>query len=359
MSKTKFVTASFRKALALVSQATPKTSPLPIITMVRVRLACMSGSDTKTQITAPVEGTGDPIDICMPPDKLRAAVEAAGEFITLSMKGSACEVVSGKHKFKIQTLPGADYPVMAIGKAVAEFDGSAEMNDTLSRVSNFAADPTDVRYYLHGVRMENDAQGFTVIATNGHGMAYRSIERPTAKPFSCLLPTAACSLLAKSQPGRWIVTDGQAVIANDDGEMIFTLINGIFPEWQRVKVKGNATASFKRRELDEVIGLSVKMSQDRKAPAMMLSQDGTALLCESARSADGQGLDTSIELTDVEGIPLKVGVNMMLLGRSLKCITSDMVRLVWMGNASDDSLQSGLGLESDDGMRTVVMPMRI
>lgn len=100
----------------------------------------------------------------------------------------------------------------------------------------------DIRYYLKGVHLEVTASGHLhIVSTNGHGLFAGKIEKPlwTSEPlpggFTLTIPTDAIKTAAKSKTKHLALTDlgnGRYSL----GDVMFTPIDGKFPDWRRVAV---------------------------------------------------------------------------------------------------------------------------
>lgn len=97
----------------------------------------------------------------------------------------------------------------------------------------------DVRYYLNSVKLEFKAGTLTLIATDGHRMAWAEVEAPDMPDAEYLLNGADIDTLLKVIKSG---NDDVMVRADDDsvmfavrpGKAYCNLVDGKFPDWRRV-----------------------------------------------------------------------------------------------------------------------------
>lgn len=100
----------------------------------------------------------------------------------------------------------------------------------------------DVRYYLNAVKLEIDNETMTIIATDGHRMAWAEIEAPGMKAGEYLVNGAdidtALKAMKANSTGAVVLnpidTAGYLTLENNDGEVFCRLVDGKFPDWRRV-----------------------------------------------------------------------------------------------------------------------------
>lgn len=170
-----FDTKDFERALSTVSRVIQR-STIPVLGMVRVQAdehgARLIATNLEAQITAEIEPQGKKlaIDLCIPLDRLQAAMKVAGPTITIKTANGKANIKTGSSNLNPPAQPGADMPLMAVeGDALVEFD-SDWIAGAIDRVAYLAPDK-DTRTYLNGVYLESTGSELVAVATNGHALA--------------------------------------------------------------------------------------------------------------------------------------------------------------------------------------------
>lgn len=98
----------------------------------------------------------------------------------------------------------------------------------------------DVRYYLNGLHVVQDARGTIVEATDGHVLGMLRVDdKPHAKPASVIMPTDALKTLrGTKREGDQLIefsVSGEYVTASRGGTVsTFKAVEGRFPDCRRV-----------------------------------------------------------------------------------------------------------------------------
>jgi DNA polymerase-3 subunit beta len=156
---------------------------LPILANVLIRKTGnsvqLTTSDLEIQIRTTVEMDGDAgnftttvgarkvIDILrtMPSDQ------------TVSIESSQAKLIlkGGKSKFTLQTLPAEDFPLVQEAASFGPVFSVPQkvLKDLLNQVS-FAMAVHDIRYYLNGILFVAEGKQLSLVATDGHRLAFAS-----------------------------------------------------------------------------------------------------------------------------------------------------------------------------------------
>src|SRR3954468_9133272 len=101
---------------------------------------------------------------------------------TVSLESSANKLVlkGGKSRFTLQTLPAEDFPLVqeaaSFGPAFAV--PQKTLKDLLAQVS-FAMAVHDIRYYHNGILFVAEGKTLSLVATDGHRLAFASAQLAT------------------------------------------------------------------------------------------------------------------------------------------------------------------------------------
>jgi len=137
----------------------------------------MTTSDQEIQIRATTDLGGDAQDvrITVGAHKLMDILKTmpGDQSVSLEMQPDKLLLKGGKSRFILQTLSADDFPLV---KEAEEFAGAfavpqKTLKDLLAQVS-FAMAVQDIRYYLNGILFVAHEQSLTLVATDGHRLAY-------------------------------------------------------------------------------------------------------------------------------------------------------------------------------------------
>ena len=134
--------------------------------------------------------------------------------------------------------------------------------------------------------------------------------------------------------------------------LISKLIDGTFPDYQRVIPQGNGKiATVNRIDLAKAVDrVSTIASERGKAVKFSFATDR---LTVSVQDADG---GTAIDELDIayEGEPLDIGFNARYVGDTLGILDSETVSI-----AMDQPGSPAICKPTTDGLLTILMPMRV
>lgn len=269
----------------------------------------------------------------------------AGSDVSLELESDVLTVRSGRSRFKLQTLPVDDFPAFPAGGFDVEFD--VDLASLVAPVS-FAMSGDDVRYYLQGVYFHTAEGRLAAVATDGHRLS-RHYGNPRDHFEGVILPRKLVSILPKG-PVRVSLSRTKARIATDDTTITSKLIDGTFPDYQRVIPTGNdkivlASIAELRTAVERV---STVATERGRAVKLEIAPGQIAL---SVRG-DAEATD-SIE-ADYSGEPIEIGFNAAYISELLGNLTGETVRIA-LNDAGSPTIFTG----GDENLLTVCMPMRV
>jgi len=274
------------------------------------------------------------------------------------------QLSSGRSRFTLSCLPIDDFPVLSGGELAHEFTLTVAEVKALVDKTKFAISTEETRYYLNGIYVHaaerNGAQVLRAVATDGHRLA--SVEIPLPDGASgipgVIVPRKTVSELRK------LVDETTADIAVglsetkirfsfEDTVLTSKLIDGTFPDYQRVIPEGNdkkldvETKGF-AAAVDRVSAIS---SEKSRAVKLNIA---SGILTLSASSPEDGGATEEIEV-DYQGDVLEVGFNAGYLLDIVRQIEGSNARML-MADAASPTIFSEV---DDPGVLYVLMPMRV
>jgi len=354
--------------LQSVAGIVEKRHTLPILSNVLIekqgeRLT-MLATDIEIQIRATTSGNlvGEDASITVAARKLQDILRALpdGTDINLTLEDKRLTVKSGKSRFSLQTLPAADYPRMnpPEGDNAHITVSQKTFKHQLAQVS-YAMAQQDIRYYLNGLLLIIEGNELRMVATDGHRLAYAAsaIESELPRTEAILPRKTVLELsrqLADSDDALEIVLAGnQAVFRFGSIELVSKLIDGKFPDYERVIPQGHPKQlSFDRAVLQSALTRAAILTNDKFRGVRLILENG--LLRIISTNAEQEEAQEELEI-DYQGEALDIGFNVTYLVDVLHSTNSDTV--IWHFN--DGNSSALLTLPEDSNFKYVVMPMRI
>ena len=369
--------AALLKALAHVQSVVEKRNTIPILANVMIRVAdgklALTATDMEIAIVEDVPASTSRNGAATAPaatlyEIVRKLPETAE--IELDHPGGDAQLAlrAGRYATSLVVLPVEDFPSMTAGALPHRFNLSAQQLRGLIDRTRFAISTEETRYYLNGIYLHAaDSDGTKVlraVATDGHRLA--RVEEP--------LPEGAGGIPGVIIPRKTVAelrklldeVTGNVEVALSDTRIQFhvdavrltsKLIDGTFPEYERVIPRGNdKILRVNKKEFADAVARVAAISAERSRPVKLaVSHD---LLVLSAASPD---LGTATEELDEGRVsydsgPLEIGFQ----ARYLNDITDQVedrgqVEFCF----ADGSAPTVVRDAADASALYVLMPMRV
>lgn len=270
----------------------------------------------------------------------------AGSDVSLELDGDTLTVKSGRSRFRLATLPVEDFPSFAAGGFDVEFDVDLA---ALVAPTQFAMSTEMTRYYLCGVFLHNPGSALVAVATDGHRLSRHT--GPFLASFDgVILPRKLVSILPKGTV-TVSLSSTKARIATDDTTITSKLIDGAFPDYQRVIPTGNDKIVLADRKAlaTAVERVSTVATERGRAVKLEIAPGQIAL------SVRGDAVATDAVEADYSGEPIEIGFNAAYLTELLANLSGDTVRIA-LNDGGSPTLFSAPG---DETLLAVLMPMRV
>jgi DNA polymerase III subunit beta len=267
----------------------------------------------------------------------------------------------GKSRFTLQTLPIEDFPLV---QETADFGPvfsipQKTLKALLNQVS-FAMAVHDIRYFLNGVLFSVDGGKLSIVATDGHRLAYADSELAQEMPHkqAVIIPRKTVLELQR------LLSDSDGMIdiqfANNQAKLIFgemefvtKLVEGNFPDYHRVIPSNHQNVIILERLtlLSMLKRIAIMTSDKFKGVRLNI---GPGLLGVAASNAEQEEATDEMDV-DYDGDIIDIGFNVTYLIDVLTNITDRQVKIV-LADANSSAL---FMLPQNDTFKYVVMPMRI
>jgi DNA polymerase III subunit beta len=292
-------------------------------------------------------------------DILRALPES-GE-VTLSTTAKKMTVQSGKSRFNLQTLAAEDFPTVAQPESyLASFALPQKTLKHLIGMVHFSMAQQDIRYYLNGLLLVVDGKQVIAVATDGHRLAYCAVETDTVSEarHEVIVPRKSVlelqRLLADDEtPVTIDIAPNQVRFTFDNVELVSKLVEGKFPDYQRVIPSGYSKSFDIGRDdwLRALQRVAILTTDKFKGVRFVLSEDAVKI---SSTNADQEDAQDEIEIAFPHG-SLDIGFNVSYLLDVLNNLKTEQVT-VSVGDSNSSAL---ITLPGEEAFKYVVMPMRI
>lgn len=271
------------------------------------------------------------------------------------------EIVSGAAQYKIVGMGAEEYPQLPKDDAAQPVRVSGPVLLEMIKKTQFAISNDETRYSLNGVFFEPKEKGLMrMVATDGHRLAL--VERELAGDFrlkaGVIIPRKGLfelkRLLDEAPEAECSLgfAENSAIFKKPGLSMVMRLIDGQFPEYQRVIPKESEKKLLVRRQslFDALKRISL-LSEKTNAIRLSLSEN---LLRIIASNPDMGEAKDDLEVA-YRGPELSVGFNARYILDVLSVLDCDEVAL----ELGDEHSPAVLHPPGDRSFTAVVMPMRV
>jgi DNA polymerase-3 subunit beta len=283
-----------------------------------------------------------------------------GSQVELSAAEGKMQVVAGRARFNLSTLPRDDFPVIAEGDLPTRFELPAQTLRQIIDKTRFAISSEETRYYLMGIFLHVADDKLKAAATDGHRLARITLDKPEGADGmpDIIIPKKCVGELRKlldEVEGTVEVSLSPTKVRFGLGNAVLTskLIDGTFPDYNRVI----PTANDKLLKLDPksfmagVDRVATIASEKTRAVKMAVDRDKVTLSVTSPEN----GLAVEEIPADYGNEGLEIGFNARYLMDILHEIEGDTVEV----HLADAAAPTLLRENDKSAALYVLMPMRV
>jgi DNA polymerase-3 subunit beta len=285
---------------------------------------------------------------------------------TVSLESSQAKLIlkGGKSKFTLQTLPAEDFPLVQEAASFGPVFSVPQktLKDLLGQVS-FAMAVHDIRYYLNGILFVAEGKQLSLVATDGHRLAFASATLDVEVPKQeVILPRKTVIELQRllsdaggdNQPHiEMQFANNQAKFSFGGMEFVTKLVEGKFPDYNRVIPKNHRNSiTLGRAPLLASLQRTAILTSD-KFKGVRLNIDPGTLRVASNNAEQEEAVD-ELDI-DYGGDSIEIGFNVTYLIDALTNMSQDMVKI----DLADSNSSALLTIPDNATFKYVVMPMRI
>lgn len=354
--------------LQSVSGIVEKRHTLPILSNVllekKAEVLTLLATDIEIQITTSTlgaHGDGDgaiTVGARKLQDILRSLPDTAE--VSLILEDKRLQLRAGKSRFSLQTLPADDFPRMAIadGDAKRITVTQKQFRQLLSQ-TQFSMAAQDVRYYLNGLLLLIEGNVLRAVATDGHRLAYASMEIEGELPRQELILPRKTVLelnrLLSDNDEPLVIETAANQIRFQFGHinLVSKLIDGKFPDYERVIPASlrNSLLINRAALLSSMSRAAILTNEKFRGVRLVLSPGSLKIMAANAEQEEAQ---EELEV-DYSGEAIDIGFNVGYLLDVLNNSSAETVQ--WAFNDSNSSAL--VTIPGNESFKYVVMPMRI
>ncbi|MDM0044544.1 DNA polymerase III subunit beta [Variovorax dokdonensis] len=355
-------------ALQSVAGIVERRHTLPILANVLIRKAGgqiqLTTSDLEIQIrtTAELGGDDGAFTTTIGARKLVDILRSMPADQTVSLESNQSKLVlkGGKSRFTLQSLPAEDFPLV---QESANFGPSFSvpqktLKNLLSQVS-FAMAVHDIRYYLNGILFVAEGKQLSLVATDGHRLAFANATLDVEVPRQeVILPRKTVlelqRLLSDAEGSIEMQFASNQARFNFGGmEFVTKLVEGKFPDYNRVIPKGHKNSvTLGRTALLAALNRTAILTSDKFKGVRLNIEPGTLRIASS--NAEQEEAQDELDI-DYGGDAIEIGFNVSYLIEALGNMSQDMVRI----DLQDSNSSALVTIPDNNDFKYVVMPMRI
>lgn len=362
----------FLKGLARIQGIVEKRNTIPILSNVLIE-----GRDDEIYLTATDLEVGmrssypssvsNPGKVTVSAKKLHEIIKELPdkEISFLSKENCWIEIRCGKALFNIVGLSPEEFPYFPQPDKESFLSINSSLLREMLEKTAFSISTDESKYNLNGIyfrSVEEDKKVLRLVATDGHRLSLIQKEMDTSNVEELLkgviFPRKGILELKKiAEEGESDIQlgfmDNNAVIRKDKTVVVMRLVDGEFPDYNRVIPKNNELVAFIDRSgfLHALRRMAILSSEKSKGVKLFL-RDGSLEISSSNPEFGDSKEDLDIEYS---GPDMSIGFNARYLIDIIQVQETEKIRLMVKDNLSPGLIKPSEG----DNYLAVVMPMRL
>ena len=348
-----------------------KKQTMPILGNVLLRSdsdkLVMVGSDLEVEISSDVDHMCDePVNVTMPAKKLLEILKSlpGEDQISIDIAETKATIKSGKSKFVLATLPGADFPYERSTTEYAHHISTKNLDAIISQTS-FSMAVQDARHFLNGLFFEVGPDQITVVATDGHRLSMSACKQTNTitDALNCIIPRKCITEIkrilssfkdSKEKIADFSINKTEFVFQIDNYCVKSKLIEGNYPDYNKVFPESLPhKLDVNKQEFKEALQrMSILSNEQFKGVKLSLSDTNVMLSTNNPSLEEGED---SIGCS-YTGEQFDIGFNLTYLLEVIDVISSENI-VLQLNNAD-----SGCLISSGDDIalnKYIIMPMRV
>jgi DNA polymerase-3 subunit beta len=362
------------RALTHVASVVERRTTIPILSNVLLRATAdgqvsFKGTDLEREVIEQVSGDvtqagAATIQAHLLHDIVRKLGDGAQITLDTAGGGERMQLVCGHARFSLPALAADEFPDIGAGEMPHSFEMPAHELRRLIEKARFAISTEETRYYLNGIYFHAPQVGgkpvLRAVATDGHRLAQIEMPAPEGSEGmpGVIVPRKTVNEVHKLMEGE----DGAVSVSlsptriqfrTEHVTMTSKLIDGTFPDYQRVIPQGNnKVMNVGNAEFTAAVDRVATVSTERGRAVKLAIEKGKLVL--SVTNPDGGSATEEIPV-DYDADNLDIGFNARYLLDITGQLESSSVRFFLADSGSPTTVKD----DADDGALYVLMPMRV
>ena len=286
--------------------------------------------------------------------------------IDLELQNNLLNIKANNTDSDFATIPAADFPTMpsANKKSIFEIDLSL-LTQSVSQIA-FSAATDDTRPVLTGILCQFTRDNFSLVATDGFRLSQKIIKlvNPITLPddkdkLSFIIPSRTLVEVAKLAKNETKIKigscsdDHQFVFILEDLELISSLLDGEYPDYQRIIPPSFNTNIFvSTADLSQAIKMASVFSRESANVVKFNIKNNSVELSANAPQIGKNKINLDAR---VEGEPLEIAFNYKFISDFLSVCKGKEVLIKLNESLTPGSFQD----QSDPNFIHIIMPVRI
>ena len=363
----------FLKALARVQGIVEKRNTIPILANVLIEAKdgniVLTATDLEVGMRASYPATvKTPGKVTVAAKKIFEVIrELPEKEITFQAKDNSwIEIRCGKALFNIVGLSPEEFPYFPQAEDEPSMEVDASILKDMVEKTFFSISTDESKYNLNGIyfreMLEEERQVLRLVATDGHRLALIQKEMPSSNipelQKGVIFPRKGIIELRKiaeegTGPLHLGFLENNAFVRREKTIIIMRMVDGEFPDYNRVIPKGGEFSAILNRDLflHAIRRMSILSSEKSRGVKVVLR---AGILELSSSNPDFGDAREDMEI-EYQGPEISIGFNARYLLDILQSQDSDKVRLMIKDNMSPGLIRPG----GDQDYLAVVMPMRL
>jgi len=363
----------FLKGLSKIQGIVEKRSTIPILSNVLIETnktnIYLTATDLEVGMRASYPATiNQPGKITVSAKKIYEIVKELPEKeITFKSKDNSwIEISCGKSLFNIVGLSSDEFPHFPDINDNNMIPVNGNILNEMIEKTLFSISNDDTKYNLNGIYFkkikDNEKSALRLVATDGHRLALiqRKMEIPDIEELDqgIILPRKGINELKKiaedSEENILIgFIDNSFVIKKENTIVVMRLVNGDFPDYNRVIPKNNEDIAIINRDLflHVLKRMSILLSEKSKGVKIEIKNNKIEISSSNPDLGDAR---EEMEI-NYSGPEIVIGLNARYMIDIIQALDCEKIKL-----AVKDNMSPGLITpEIEDGFLSVIMPMRL
>jgi len=337
--------------------------------------------DSKMKITARNDDSDitailtleEPVDkmaMTVPLNTLKDLVSALSGSETVSLKKGKSKKDQTKHtltakgtrsRYTLCGLPPIDFPLIDADKKGTTFKVDAKQLVHQIALVHYCVPDTDARYYLNGICFDADGNKITLIGTDGHRLSKTSFDiEAELEPTQVIVATKTIQdikaiLNNVSGDVEITLTENHLKVVADNITIMTRLIDGRFPDTQRVIPRANANQVVVEREVIKQALNRARILSNEKFRGARIRFDGDNIRIETNNPSQEVAVEEFEAVSSNMVNMMEIGVNIDYLSQTVNSMSADHMTFNLGGTPETSML---LNSPSEQDLIAVIMPMR-